>query len=353
MTGGAPLSPICNARPASSDVMEPSTASGAPTGAIEVRAPSRLHFGLFSFASQVGRGFGGIGAMISQPGLRVRVSRASRFEVSGPLAARARSVADDLVRLGFLPVELPCRIEILEAPAEHRGLGTGTQLSLAVATALLRWFDRPRGELGALAANLGRGRRSAIGTHGFAQGGLLVDGGVPSDRREQLGVAPLVARVALPSEWRFALFAPRDEAGLSGADERATFERLPLMSREVTATLCHEALLGLLPAAVETDYEMFGDSLYRFGRLAGSCYAAVQGGPYGSARLGRLVEQARNLGVRGVAQSSWGPTLFALLPDQSAAERFVHELTALPDASTLATTIASPDNMGAQIIELK
>ncbi|MBX9787626.1 MAG: hypothetical protein K2Y37_01805 [Pirellulales bacterium] len=352
MTNGAVPRQDCGSRPASDTANEPSTASVGPAGAIEVHAPSRLHFGLFSFGSPAQRCYGGIGAMISQPGLRVRVSRASCFEVTGPLAARARRVADDLARLGRLPVELPCRIEIPEAPPEHHGLGTGTQLTLAVATALLRWFDRPHVDPSTLAVELGRARRSAIGTHGFAHGGLLLDGGLPSARIEQREIAPLIARVALPNNWRFVLFAPRDETGLSGTDERAAFERLPPVPREVTAELCREALLGLVPAAVDADYETFSECLYRFGRLAGSCYTAVQGGPYGSARLERLVEQARELGAPGVAQSSWGPTLFALLPDQTTAERFAQRLAALPSGSTLTTTVAAAGNAGAQLVEL-
>jgi beta-RFAP synthase len=328
-----------------------SAATGAALSAVEVHTPSRLHFGLFSFGRQASRSFGGVGVMVSQPGVRVRVAPARRFEARGPLAARVERVTEDLVRLGRLPTELPCRIEVLEAPGEHRGLGTGTQLCLAAATALLRWFDRPAINTCALAAELGRGRRSAIGTHGFAQGGLLVDGGLAVDRGEPPRVAPLLARVKLPSDWRFVLFTPGDEDGLSGADERAAFERLPPVPAEVTAELCHEALLGMLPAAVEADYEAFGDSMYRFERLAGSCYAGVQGGPYGSTRLEKLVQQARELGASGVGQSSWGPTLFALLPDQSSAERFAVALSQSPDGSSLTIIIAAPDNDGARVVE--
>ncbi|MGD9648267.1 MAG: beta-ribofuranosylaminobenzene 5'-phosphate synthase family protein [Pirellulales bacterium] len=324
----------------------------ASVPAIEVHAPSRLHFGLFSFGTDATRCFGGVGAMISQPGLRVRIGPASQFSASGPLATRTQQVAEDLVRLGHVPRELPCKIEVLEAPGEHRGLGTGTQLTLAVATALLQWFDRPTSDVAEFAADLGRGRRSAIGTHGFAQGGLLVDGGLVSDCAQQQKIAPLLARVDLPDEWRFVLFAPRDEVGLSGSAERAAFERLPPVPAKVTAELCRETLLGLLPAALEADFQAFGESLYGYGRLAGSCYADVQGGPYGSTRLEQLINLARDLGPRGVGQSSWGPTLFALLPNQNAAEHFAAELSKSPNGATLTTTIASPNNTGARIVEV-
>lgn len=318
---------------------------------VELCTPTRLHFGLVSFGSQSRRGFGGIGAMVAPPVLRVRVSSAKQFAVQGPLAERAESVARELVRLGRLPAALPCRIEVLEAPGEHRGLGVGTQVTLAVATTLLRWFDRPTADIGELAVALGRGRRSAIGAHGFVHGGLLVDGGVNERRGAPRQIAPLIARVEVPAAWRFVLLAPRDTQGLSGSDERAAFDRLPPVPDEVAAELCREILLGLLPAAVEADCDAFGESLYRFGRLAGSCYRSVQGGSYGSPCLEALVNRARELGARGVGQSSWGPTLFALLPERAAAELFVERLLRSPEGAQLSALIAAPDNAGAQVIE--
>ena len=323
--------------------------SGECDRVVEVHSPTRLHFGLVSFGGQSRRGFGGIGAMVAPPVLRVRVSSAQQFAVQGPLADRAENVTRELVRLGRLPAELPCRIEIVEAPGEHRGLGVGTQLSLAVATALLRWFDRPTADIGELAVALGRGRRSAIGAHGFVHGGLLVDGGVGEPPGAARQIAPLVARVEMPTAWRFVLLAPRDAEGLSGSAERAAFDRLPPVPDEVTAELCREIMLGLLPAAVEADCDSFGESLYRYGRLAGSCYRSVQGGAYGSPRLEALVQRARELGARGVGQSSWGPTVFALLPEQSAAVHFVERLRQAPEGAQLSALIAAPDNTGAQV----
>lgn len=333
--------------------------SGGLDRVVEVSSPTRLHFGLVSFGGQARRGFGGIGAMVAPPRLRVRVSAAEQFVVHGPLAERAAGIARELVRLGRLPAELPCRIEVLDAPGEHQGLGVGTQLSLTVATALLRWFARPAtsvrvadagvADVGELAVALGRGRRSAIGAHGFVHGGLLVDGGVSESHGAARQIAPLVARVKLPAAWRFVLLAPRDSQGLSGSAERAAFDRLPPVPDEVTAELCREILLGLLPTAVEGDCDAFGESLYRFGRLAGSCYQTVQGGAFGSQGLETLVEQARELGARGVGQSSWGPTLFALLSDQAAAEEFVARLLRSPTGAQLTASIAAPDNTGARV----
>src|SRR5262249_9044132 len=103
---------------------------------IEVTAPSRLHFGLLSFNQPAERHFGGVGAMIDTPGLRLRISSAERFSVVGSLAERARQAAERMVHEGGLDKLPNCQIDVTSAPAEHAGLGTGTQLTLAVVAGL-------------------------------------------------------------------------------------------------------------------------------------------------------------------------------------------------------------------------
>ena len=71
---------------------------------------------------------------------------------------------------------------------------------------------------------MGRGERSAIGTHGFARGGLLVEGG----KRAAGSVSRLIARLELPDAWRFVLLIDRERRGLSG---RTSGERLPICHR--------------------------------------------------------------------------------------------------------------------------
>ena len=64
----------------------------------------------------------------------------------------------------------------------------------------------------------------------------------------------------------------------------------------------------------------------------------------------RLIEHVRSMGVHGVGQSSWGPTLFALLPEPAAAETFVHELRASTQTADLELNIASINQSGAQVL---
>jgi beta-RFAP synthase len=135
----------------------------------------------------------------------------------------------------------------------------------------------------------------------------------------QVELAPLVARLELPREWRFLLIVPRGDSGMAGIDESAAFSRLPAVPLATTDQLLREATMHLLPAAATGDFLDFSKSLYRFGHRAGTCFATVQGGAFASQRTTRLVERLRTIGVEGVGQSSWGPTVFAIVPDSDIA----------------------------------
>ncbi len=311
-----------------------------------VTAPSRLHFGLLSFGNERAGQFGGVGAMVDQPGLRLTVRPADRFEVVGPLADRARGFAGRYVEAANDFAELKCRIEISAAPPQHVGLGTGTQLGLAVVAGLARFLGRRLESAAELVEASGRGFRSTIGTHGFCHGGVIYE---EVKHGGQL-VAPLRERLAMPDGWCWLLTRPRGQVGLSGEVERAAFAALPPVPPSTTEQLRREVREQMLPALRQRDFEAFGESVYRYGVLAGNCFASRQGGPYASPRLARLVEVLRELGARGVGQSSWGPTIFALLPSRDDAERVRKYLVESRELGDLDTIISVPNNHGASIV---
>ncbi|HPM82306.1 MAG TPA: hypothetical protein PLF81_16475 [Candidatus Anammoximicrobium sp.] len=313
---------------------------------VEVIAPCRLHFGLLSFGQPSGRQFGGAGVMVDHPAVHLRVSAADAFQATGPRAGRARGFARRWAEHVGLPREPVCRIEILSMAPAHAGLGAGTQLALSVAAGLNAWCGRPQPTPEELALSVGRGQRSAVGTYGFAAGGLIVENGkLPSEP-----ISPLECRLPLPEAWRFLLIQPPAAAGLSGSAEQTAFDQLPPVPEEVTRQLQDELHLQMLPAVREADFARFSDSVYRYGRLAGLCFAAVQGGPYNGPRLSAIVDLIRALGVTGVGQSSWGPTLFALLPGEQEARKLVANLAEQLAREEVQLTIRRPNNRGAEIV---
>jgi beta-RFAP synthase len=309
--------------------------------AVHVVAPSRLHFGLWSLGSASARQFGGVGAMIDQPRLKLDFAAAARFGVTGPGSERALDYAGRWARFhGVKPPQ--CQLRIEAVIPEHAGLGSGTQLALAVAAGLNAFAGLPSQTPQELALSVGRGLRSAVGTYGFVFGGLIVEQGKLPDEP----ISPLDCRIDLPEAWRFVLTRPKGLTGIAGREEAEAFAALTAVPPAVTDELIAMTRDRLVPAAATADFQNFAETLYRYGRLSGECFAAKQGGPYNGPLLAALVERIRGRGHVGVGQSSWGPTIFVVEPSLVAAESLARELAADRE---LDVVVAAPCNRGARI----
>jgi beta-ribofuranosylaminobenzene 5'-phosphate synthase len=284
---------------------------------VRIQTSSRLHFGLLSLAPEgvfwsdhsgnptvPARRFGGVGLMVERPGICLRGERAGAWSACGPLAERALSFARRFAESfsGTATAVPPCRLEVAATSPEHAGLGTGTQLGMAVGTCLANLVGL---ELSAaeIAHRVGRGERSALGVHGFERGGFLVEAG----QLKPGTLGPLVSRCNVPHSWRVVLTRPAGLSGVHGERERATMARLTTGEAEA-ASLSRVVLLGMLPALEEGDIDAFGAALFEFNARAGAAFAEVQGGIYSSSVVADLVAFIRSRGVRAVGQSSWGPT---------------------------------------------
>lgn len=317
---------------------------------ITVRTGCRLHFGLLANQPQSGRSFGGAGLMIDSVGstvvvrqdeadFRIADSSVCRGRVEEFVTAYLQACPEDVRPSGFV-------VDVEEAVPQHVGLGSGTQLGMAIAQALSLWTRDCAADAPTLGGRVGRGGRSALGIYGFSQGGFLVDGG----KLRPAGVAPLVARVDFPANWRIVLATPKEDAGLSGDAEVRAFSQLPPMPVSITAELCRILLMELLPSVVEADFDRCGESLFCFGRTVGEYFRPAQGGVFASRRMEDLCGHLRRLGVRGVGQTSWGPTLFVLCRHDAAAQSLVADLAGESRWKDCVFRIAAPLNGGAKVL---
>jgi len=317
-----------------------------------VTAPSRLHFGLLSLPVEGPdqwpgidgarglrvRQFGGVGLMIDQPGIVVRAAPADDWLATGPLGPRALAFAVQFVESLPEIERRAFRIIVERAADEHTGLGTGTQLGLAVARAIAVETGHPEWPATELAARVGRGERSAIGIHGFDRGGLIVEGGKLAGE----AISPLVGRHAFPAEWAVLLFTPPGAVAWHGGRERSAFAQLSQWGAAAdTGALCRIVLTGLLPALASCDLDAFGDALYEFNARAGDAFAQVQGDRYGSPGVAACVARLRAAGLRGAGQSSWGPTVFAVAQRDEVDRiiRLIPDLTAIQTQVSCGATV--------------
>jgi beta-RFAP synthase len=311
-----------------------------PHYSISIAAPARLHMGFLDLGGSLGRKFGSIGVGVNEIATRLSICGAAELSASGPGAERALKAAHRFAAV--MDVEVRAALHIHSVIPEHIGLGSGTQMALAVGVGLARYYGLALSAR-AVARAIGRGARSGVGIAVFEQGGLIVDGG----RGPHTQTPPVISRLEMPEAWRFILAFDRRGQGLHGRQELAAFAELPVFPLAETARLCHLLLIQALPALAEGDIRGFGAVITELQSSVGDHFAPAQGGRFTSPEVGAAMGWLEAQGAVGIGQTSWGPTGFCLLASQAQAETLMAEARRRWDS--LDFLIASPRNQGADI----
>jgi beta-RFAP synthase len=321
--------------------------------AIEIESPARLHLGFIDPSGSTGRRFGSLGLALDGLSTRLRLRRvASAREAYRVASASAQTellrAEAQLARLtGKLGFNAPVSLELLEAIPPHAGLGSGTQLALAVGYGLARLagLELPARDIAAMTE---RGARSGIGVGAFEQGGFVVDGG----RGPRTQVPPLIARMNFPASWRITLIFDPTHVGLHGADEISAFRGLPPFPVEQATHLARLTLLTILPALAEIDFDQFGAALTEIQAAVGDHFAPAQGGRFASPHVAHWLRWFAERGATCYGQSSWGPTGFIISATAAEARRLLAEAKAArtPDDPVRFKSVAGR-NVGARVNE--
>ena len=311
---------------------------------VTVTVPARLHLGFLDLNGGLGRRFGSIGLAINGLKTSITFNAASQLRVTGPENERVRGYLQVMQRA--LDIENTCHVRIDEVVPAHAGLGSGTQIALAVAAGVRRFHGLPldvRGD----AIRLERGARSGVGIGLFDHGGLVVDGG----RGPLTTAAPVVSRMPFPEQWRILVVLDPHRQGVHGPDEREVFSKLAPSSDGQAAHLCRLVLMKALPALAECDIAVFGSAIKEMQVLLGDYFAAIQGGSrFSSPDVAAALTALEDEGAYGIGQSSWGPTGFAFAPSAEEANRLVESIYRDPRCRDLDIRTVAGLNRGAHIV---
>lgn len=334
---------------------------------MELCTGSRLHFGLLELAADQPNRFGGLGLMLERPRLLVQVGPADAWSAQQSLRLATSADSELQTRVEHAMAQTTralgrarasdLTLRVLECPALHSGLGCGTQLATSVSTALQLALSLPEaGDSNALApsehwqpvepssagssdqrvtglaALSGRGKRSAIGLHGFLYGGLVKDLGYPQTSLHVAETNTPSARpvttgsCCFPSTWRIVLITGNHSGDMHGSHEERLMNRAGANANGRRAEMLE--LIGCcMDAALGSSFVEFTTSLDSYMDRASALFARVQAGPYRDEQTAARVQLARAAGLAAVGQSSWGPTVFGFAASQAAAERAVDELS--------------------------
>ncbi len=309
---------------------------------VTVIAPARLHMGFIDLSGALGRHFGSIGLALNEINTKLIITAADSLQVSGPSAERALKCTRQFSQL--LGVSDALNIIIDHAIPEHIGLGSGTQMALAVGAALNAFYGLGL-SVREIAQLSDRGARSGIGIGIFETGGLVVDGGRGPDTK----TPPMIAQMAVPEDWRFILVFDQRGQGLHGEQEVSAFQQLPPFPQAQAERLCYLLLMQGLPALAECDLDKFGEVITSLQQAVGEHFAPVQGGVFTSPDVAAAMASLAEQGAVAIGQTSWGPTGFCAVANPQRAAELLAQLERDFAASPLSFLVASARNQTAEI----
>lgn len=316
--------------------------------------------------------FAGLGLMLTQPSFEICLGTdLAQCIAPAPLPAEtARRIEDVIARFEPQPhsplTQSDFRIEVTQALPLHSGLGAGTQLACAVAVGLELCARVPQAALSAssydwqslselqpaisanwLVEHSGRGLRSAVGLHGFLHGGLVLDHGQSSQAGAECRTRDLATNcVAMSQQWRVVLVWPNHSERISGQRESEWIAKLseqPNPARDKMFRLAEQIQAA---AITHGDFENFVNLLDEYMAYAAQLFQRQQGGMYNGPEIAAAVRAAQDVGLRGVGQSSWGPTVFGFAINEHVAHDCSQRLAAAhPDWPVM---VSSPAQHGAR-----
>lgn len=317
---------------------------------VTIRASARLHLGFIDLHGGLGRIYGSLGVSLQQPMCVVEVtSEETGLMISGEEQSRVTKITERLIK--HFDITQGLRVTVWESIPQHTGLGSGTQLGLAIGSGITHVTGIQTTILD-LARILQRGGVSGVGTATFTAGGFVVDGGKSTKELKDgdVVIPPLIIRHDVPKDWWFVVAIPEVRRGLSGVQEKQAFQKLPSGKPESAQKASRLLFMKLLPAIVNDDIDGFGDALTQIQILVGDAFASAQGGRFASPEITQCVNAMLEAGAKGAGQSSWGPACYGLIRGTKAAsdvKKVVQEV--LETESGGPVFISKANNQGAQI----
>lgn len=279
---------------------------------IKVRTPSRIHICLIDMNGKIGRVDGGAGIALEEPYIEVTGKESGRVSVVAEKNVINRERFKEISRKFSRLTGKKVSLRILSDYVSHSGLGSGTQISIAVGQIYSKLFNLNL-SVRDIAEIAGRGGTSGIGVSAFEYGGFIVDGGhsireknnfLPSSA-SRAKPPPLIIRHNFP-DWKVVITIPQ-LSGFSGRDEINLFEKYCPVPIKDVREISHIILMKMIPGVIEENLDDFGDAIWRLQHL-GFKKAEVQ--QYGDL-ITECMESVREI-TPAVGMSSTGPAIYSI-----------------------------------------
>ncbi|NHI91734.1 MAG: hypothetical protein EAX96_04460 [Candidatus Lokiarchaeota archaeon] len=326
---------------------------------LRIKTVSRLHFGLIDLNGSLGRIDGGIGLALNYPNTILEATPETK-----DIIIETESQEDDIREIiekviKNLNIDVGVKIKVRELIPPHVGLGSKTQLSLAIASLISRLYIDNILTPEKLAKITKRGGTSGIGINIFYQGGFILDGGhsfgeskdkeaiLPSSASNAPPALPLL-RYEVPPDWYFVITIPNAGKHVNGINEVNIFKKYCPISEEEVGKFARLVLMKILPSIMLKDINSFGEGLTKLQKI-GFKKHEVDLQP---ALIKDIMKFYLDNGAYGSGISSFGSVTYGLVQGSGNAKRLKKKTEDFINKHEGGTVfITNPNNSGSTIYE--
>ena len=329
---------------------------------IRVTTPCRIHLSLIDENGYTGRVDGGIGLMLDRPNVIFEATNhAEEFKIEAHRYYRESiEVINEQASKIFKAFNISNKnfhFNLKRYFPSHVGLGSKTQLSLAIAVAITKLKNINDTSLIDLTKLVNRGGTSGIGWRGFEKGGFIVDAGhefgkgkeketfLPSSASKEANPAITILRYPVPEHWRFVLVIPNVKKGAYGDEEVSIFQsHAPILKEEVNE-VSHQILMKIVPGIIKKDLECFGEGLKRiqnigFKKIEISLQHEI---------VKKTLAFFEDYGVKAYGMSSFGPSVVGIVESDDEANKLLKAAQMRVNGAGGHIYLCKPNNHGAKI----
>jgi len=329
---------------------------------VRITTPCRIHLSLIDENGYTGRVDGGIGLMLDRPNVVFEASNhAEEFKIEAHKYYRESiEVINEIASTIFKTFNISNKnfhFNLKRYFPSHVGLGSKTQLSLAIATAIMKLKNITNKTTKELTKLVERGGTSGIGWRGFETGGFILDGGhdfgkgkeketfLPSSASNLANPALTLSRIDIPNNWRFVLIIPNVKKGAYGDEEIRIFQKHAPIPRNEVNEVSHQIIMKVIPGIIRNDLKCFGEGLKRIQEIG---FKKIEVNLQDDV-VKDLLSFFGEFGLKAYGMSSFGPSVIGIVESDSEAEELLKTVQKTQRNGNRHIYICKPNNNGAKI----
>ena len=280
-----------------------------------IDSPARLHLGFMELNDTNSRVFGSIGLAITN----FKFKQSIQFNKDFDVVCDDKNIKlriEEIIKLFSKNYKIKkCRLTVSNFIPLHKGLGSGTQISLSTGF-LISSFNNLNLSIENISKFLRRGQRSGVGVETFKSGGFIIDTG---KLKGSISPPQKLIDIKWPKDWQIILITSTNVSGFHGKKESSEFAKLTNVSSKFAKENCFNLLMKIIPGLLENDFNAFANGIQKIQENMSEIFYGNKNN-YSNQSISKIFKFVREKKYIGFGQSSWGPTGFVFCKNREQRE---------------------------------